>query len=279
MRFLRTPAFYFWFRKAEAYCLQYQAVLDALGVAGDTPPGAIAAQQDLMIRTLVDGTGWQDEWDLLYLLSQYSNNGNGGFINLINPGTYDGTIIPNGGALTFTSLEGYKSDGNAYVNTGFNAGDGGTYNYKQNDGAIIIYSRTNSAITQFDAGVRDGAVYAHVGINWSTNQILGRMNGANPTLFANGSSLGLFAQNRALSTHLEFYINKTSSGNQANVSNGVPNGNFYLWGYNVGGTPTSITDRQYSLFGIRKSVTQAIMNVISDAVETYMDYNGKGVMA
>ncbi len=57
-------------------------------------------------------------------------------INLVNP-AQSGTKV---GSPTFTAYKGWTGDASNYINTGFNPGDGGSYNLTRNNTTISFYS-------------------------------------------------------------------------------------------------------------------------------------------
>jgi hypothetical protein len=193
--------------------------------------------------------------------------------------TLEGATLP-----IHTQYEGIAGDGiSGYVDEHYNPNTEGV-RFTQNSGAIGIYSRTESAVAKVDTGVRDGT-----GANDSNLSLIIR-NTVDTFVFkvnhvlvtnqiASTSSLGLFIASRTAHNITKPYINKVVGTTSAYESTAPPSYNSYICARNTANTADTFSARQYSIKFHSRGLTQAEVNIITDAIETYMDAKGKGVIA
>ena len=249
-----------------AYCSEYQAVYDAFSVK---PPAAIAAAQNTMVADLVAGGYWAG-LDWFYDAGAYAEADIN--INWINPGTYD---LTKNGIITWVQNTGVTSNGTTgYYNTNCNFGDGGSYNFVQNDAMIFCYIRTNIAENNIEFGViGTGDIYNQVR-NLGDNCVV-RINDDSNLNQASTNSTGLWTITRNVATK-SVVRNGSLFSTTSQTSTGVVNADMYLLAWNSAG-PGLYSTRQISIWGAGKYTTMNIP-AITTIIETYMDAKGVGVI-
>lgn len=259
------------------FCAEYQAVYDAMTTPPDTD---IAIQQNLMVETLIAGGIW-NKLDIFYLFAQQYNTGGEALINWINPGTFDATEIPNGGALIFTSLEGLKGDSNAYLDTNWIASIN-AINFSQNNAHAGCY------LIQLDSGTgsksafgwRDDVVgtrcYIYPNYNGSSGYHCVNNNAADTCAVC---APGVIMTSRYNNANYLFTNNKVDDPVDNRPSASLGSIKCYIFCYNddVGGA-TGIIDGQISAFWLSSYLDSTKRGIVTDAIEAVMDYNGKGVI-
>ena len=251
---------------ASGYGTEYQAVYDAL----TTPPGAtVAGYQNTMVEALVDAGYWAG-LDIFYCFAQTTNGAGEALVNWINPALYAATAY---NSPAFVALEGFTSDGTtAYIDTGINFGDGGTYNFARDDAMIGVYIKTNVIETRVEFGVLGlGDVYFYV----SAGNAAMRINDDSNLLIAHADSRGMWLVTRT-GANKNLFRNGATLGNKNTSSTGVVNADMYLLAWNNNG-PGLFSNRQVSFWFAGKFSTMDAA-AITTIIETYMDANGKGVI-
>lgn len=254
------------------FCAEYQAVYDAM----TTPPSAaISEAQNTMWCAIVDA-GIAAKLDVFYCYAQHTNAASEALINWINPGTFDGVLagVPN---PVFVALEGFTSDGsNGYINCNWNTNTD-SVNFQQNGCSLGAYSRTNLNQGGYLLGSRNGPLTILNPRNATSNYQI-YVNTGTVDAAANADSTGLFIANRDAANNQDGYRNGVLVVNGVQVSTGVPNANLYVLCYNSSGSPTSFTTRQVSFAFAGASLDANDRTNLQNAIETYMDSNGKGVI-
>jgi len=256
--------------EGSGYCPEYQTVYDSLTTK---PSAAIAAAQNTLVSTLVDAGIWA-KFDIFYLLAQSVNSAGEALKNWKNPGTFDITEV---GSPAFVALEGFTASVDNYLNTGYNPYTD-QINYSRDSACIGVYSRTDAANTLYDIGV-DGPVDITLQCMYSTGDILSRLNSGSNIAGAVTDSLGLFVGNRPNSGTQEVWQNGVKKGTSAAIdSTGLASGSVFIGCRNSNGTPASYSTRQLSCAFIGGKLSDLDFPVLANAIETYMDSNGKGVV-
>jgi len=183
---------------------------------------------------------------------------------------------------TFTAYEGWQGNGSTqYIDLNFNPATEGV-NYTLNNGAIGIYSRTDSNGAEADIGCRDAGNIDVLLIARTSGNAYGRINNTSISQItgANTNAQGLYiaTRNGALAGNLYLYKNKTSIGTSNADSVSIPSINLWALGRNGNGTLAAPSTRQLSLVFASRHVSTAHRDIIVDAFEAYMDSNGKGVI-
>jgi len=253
------------------FCSEYQSVYDAL----TTPPsGSIAAAQNTMVKSLVDDGVWT-KLDVFYCYAQHTNDDGEALINWTNPGTYDATAY---NSPTFTALEGFTGDGSStYIDCNWNPSANGV-NFTQDDASLGLYARTQNANGGTDAGVTDLSNLNYIFFNTSTFDRI-YINSDGYGIADITEAAGMKIACRTSSTAITHYINK-SGASTTRASTAKSNANMYVLARNSNDVVAdNFIDRQISLFFAGSGFTQTNVNNLTDAIETYMDSNGKGVIS
>ena len=253
-----------------AFCATYQDVYDAL----TTPPSdAIASAQNTMCCALVDAGIWA-KLDLFYLFGQTTDGAGESLVNWVIPGTYNCTLV---NVPTFVALEGWTGTGaaNGCLTTNYNPTTHATH-YAQNSASIGIYIRTD-----VDEAKNDFGTFTSPGSyirSRTTNTAQLRLNSGTTSSTANTDSRGMFVGVRVDAANQITYINKVADSNAA-ASNGIPNNDIFILSANNGaGSPSNTNTKQVSCFFLGGGLSAGEVTIITDAVEVYMDSNGKGVI-
>jgi len=271
------------FTKIKGFCSQYKAVYDKLVELDDVPDSLIAKEQNKMVRQNVAYVGWADVFDDLLVLAQQYNNNGGALINWINTGTFDAVEVANGGALTFTSLEGLTGDGNAYLELNYNARTQGV-NYTLNDashGAYVrdFYFGLDNFVYGVYSTIPDGGTDNAIRLYRSTIVIpkigVDINNDISETPLADVN--GFLASSRASSAGFSWYYNKNKTDQVAN-STKIPNqGIVSLARRSTDGSVGLFSQSQVSCIFFGGSLTESQENAFYDAMQAYMTSNSKEV--
>ena len=260
---------------APIYCVEYQAVYDVF----TTPPSDdIAAAQNTMVEALVDNGVWI-KLDIFYVFAQSTNGGNEALKNWKLPGTYDCTLA---NAPTFTALEGFTGNGTTQsINTNWKPLSNGV-NYTQNNASAGVYVRNNIARAEFEFGAVSPTNIGNTVLETrrNDNYMIGRLNqGGGDDYVASTDSRGMWIINRVISTSAVYYRNKGVFKVGSTASTGLIDLDFYLLGYNSNGAPAALSTKQISMFFTGGGLTQGDIDNLTNAFETYMDSNSKGVIS
>jgi hypothetical protein len=254
-----------------AFSVEYQAIYNAFT---SKPAGAVAAAQNLMVQSLISAGAWA-KLDALYIFAAHTNGASEALINWINPGTNDATLPV---APTFTAYEGLQGNGSTqYANLNFNLNSDGV-NYTQDDACIFCYIRNNVQEDTFDLGGYDGTNRTMMRGRGTADQVFNAVNQSAGNTSNCLDSRGLILTERTASNAIEHYRNNVSLGTGSNVSTGKPNVDIYACGQNNNGSPGNHSTRQISVIGFGGLLTSAQRLALMNAIETYMDSNGKGVI-
>lgn len=261
-----------------------QSVFDHATTEGYTlPSDDVKSYLNTSIVSLKSNSIWS-KLDFLYL---FATDGDRDFakINIVNPGTYDCTEV---NTLTFTSLEGFAGNGtNSYLNTNWNPATGG--NYSQNNASLGAYirsfgnlSNSNVLMGTRTAGNDNTTLLSHRATN-SNSPIVGINNdiGADLPDFGRNTVVGSLVESRDNSSDYDIYENGSLITTITKTSDVVlTSENLYIGAFNGGSsTATSFSTAQISIVfgGASLSATEALN--IFNAIETYMDAIGKGVVS
>lgn len=167
-------------------------------------------------------------------------------VSIVNPSSTQITEI---GTPTWTTNQGYTGDGSTmYLKTGFVPSTNGV-NFILNSASIGMYSRTDVNGNYIDMGAITATatnasfIYARV-----TDVMFGDLNKTvASSSVANTDSRGLFAANRTASNAEQKYRNGTNLASATTASAAVTNFELYVMGFNLGGTASNLSTRQYSM--------------------------------
>jgi hypothetical protein len=187
---------------------------------------------------------------------------------------------------TFTAYEGVTGNpaAGAYVNSRFNAYLSGV-NYKQNDACFGSYIRNDPqpATYQFQIGAKPasnwvGAIQLSPFISGSPNVLGGRVHSNTGSSAANDDPRGLNLMTRDASDSFIYVLNKSTIYTSSVATDGLVNGDIFLWGINENGSVRYKTEYQAALHFLCGHLSQTLRDHLTDDFEEYMDSYGKGVI-
>lgn len=251
---------------------EYQAVYDSWTTK---PSGAVAAQQNLRVKTLVDANVWAKK-DVDYVFAAHTNDNGEALTNWFNPGTFDATLV---NAPAFVAFEGFTGNGTtSYIRTNWNLSTNGI-NYTRNSAYLAVYIRTNVAAVQIDIGANEGGNDCRICSRTNGDIHLSRINEASVDLdVAVTDSRGYQIITRTGASARALYKNAVSVDSDALASNGVVSRELYIKCRNNAGTPGLFSTRQTALASAGGGLTAPNVTAMTNADEVYMDSNGKGVI-
>ena len=266
-----TP-FYLQTVGAGGFSAEYQAVYDSFV----TPPdAAIAAEQDIMVRALVAAGLWA-KMDLFYLCAQ--NNGVNALLNWLNPGTFDGTLANKLSVdPSFTAFEGFYNTGNGYIMTGYNSSTD-AINVSQNDCATYLGTYQDIQDDGFMSGSSIGVNFSHGAIPRRTNNLAyGYLNSNVEASVLGSTGKQHFGFRRSGANDMRWAINKVFEDETG--ASGVPNNlELYLLCQNDGAVATGFSSNTLMYFIIIQNISDADSDILQDAMEAYLDSQGKGLL-
>ena len=231
-----------------------------------------------LIRSLKAGlsiTNLDDTFDAMWILA--GETAESSLRNIVKNAHYATAV----NSPTFTQYEGFKGNGaNMYINTDFKASSNGI-NFTQNNASVGVYIRNNIGEDKTDIGSYEG-VSSTISINSRNVNFQARINVDSSTYIneAIADSLGLSICTRDgnLNTNMVAYRNKTSLTTKTGASATTARNNLDNYILGLSGLVGYFTNRQVAFAFFGKHITTAMRDVIVDAIETYMDSNGKGVI-
>ena len=275
---LRTNAFYTAPAVAAAsYCAEYQAVYDEYG----TPPhDTIAAKWNTFVETLVDDGVW-DSIDVMWVFA--IDAAANALINWITPGTYTATNV---NSVSFTAHEGFTSDVSAdYIDLNWNPHDNSTM-FTLNRACVGIYNRTSLGNNNYvETGCGDGTNRIYIQSESNTGVVWGMLNNSGTaaefSLTGNASGMKVLVRLASGAKTLVLYDNKTTEVDAFSydgASTSIPDLDAFGCCWNNNGSPANYSGQQISLIFYGGFKSAASVNSITDAFETVMDSNGRGVI-
>jgi hypothetical protein len=265
------------------YIAQYDSVYKYMLVP---PVDSIATAQSRLVDTLV-GSGVWAKCDAIYLCANQYNTNWEALINWVNPTTkaspvfvwVPGTTIQPG--IPFESLIGFTGKAASYINTNINLST--ATNYKDNNAHLMIVIGNNiTTDSKKDMGVVDASNNT-AQINSSDGYGTGyaAVYSANSTeAFTNTNTIGYYMVSSTEAEYVRIYKNTNVQLERSWEANGTPpNANCWFLGYNnkeVNSTPP--VGRKVLYVSIGAALTTAQIQSVINAVERYMDSNGKGII-
>jgi hypothetical protein len=256
----------------DLFTSEYETVYDSWT---NKPNDDVALVQNDMVEKLINDGIWS-KLDVFYVLAAHTNDDSEAFTNWINPGLFD---INELSPPTFVAFEGFTESGSAgqKLDTSWQAAFPGN-NYVQNSASYGIYIRTDVDETEPDMGELDSSSIAGI-ITRNSNILSASINESSMQTVANTDSKGLYIVNRDSSVTNQIYKNKSLISSPNTASTGLPGQSF--WVCNAYRSPPFAavpTTKQTSMAFTGGSLGQTDVNNLTDAFETYMDYNGKGII-
>lgn len=214
-----------------------------------------------------------EAFDIFYLLAGETQESS--LRNMVQR-LYDATAI---NTPTFTQYEGFNGNAvNSYLRTNFNPQSHGV-RYTLNNCSAGIYVR-QVGYNGFDLGCQDAA-----NDTLGTSTIFGaansycKLNGLASAGVPNVVEIGFSIAVRTAVNSFAHFLNNAPLGADIFPSSGLPDQVCAIGCYlNSAGVPSSLTERQYSAMFLGKSFNSAERLIIQNAVEAYMDANGKGII-
>lgn len=223
-------------------------------------------------------TNLSDAFDVMYILAGETEESS--LKNLVKDSHHCTAV----NSPTFTQYEGFVGGATKYLNTNYNSLTQGV-NYVLNSATLGAYVRTTTIGTYSILGTSDGVNESYINprLNYDTvGRFYCRINQATYTYkVASGDTKGMLIAARVGANAIDGYKNGTDlncSGN-TEVSTSLQNRNLYLLAINANGTPSQHSPDQLSIAFAGKGFNGAELTAITNAIEAYMDANGKGVIA
>jgi hypothetical protein len=243
------------------------------------PSASVASAMDAMVQTIKGYNLWSP-LDIFYVYAAHTNNNGEALTNWKTPGTFDGTIV---NSPVFTAFEGFLGNGtNSYARTNWDPGTDAV-NLALNDFVYGFYNRNSISdsgtynIYGVDDNINDIRAFPHTaGLYAVRLHYTGTVNS-----YSNTVTTGMFIDTGTAAATQASYRNGGAAKDTSAISlTGIPSGyNLYVLCYNNAGGGASFTPGQVSVFFAGAGMTQADATNITNAVEAYMDSNGKGVIA
>ncbi len=258
---------------ASGYSAEFQAVYNAWT---NKPAAGVATAMNTLVESLKTAGVWA-KLDAFYLWAAHSNADGEALINWINPGSHDAVIA---GSVSFTAFEGLTGGGAGgdAIELNFIPSTDGV-NYTLNSACFGLYIR-NSLANSVDNifGANDGSTDAMITVRYTTDNCYCKVNQATNTTFTpNSETAGMWFGNRTASNAIAIIRNKideTDAGGTTAAS-GLPTVEMYALKAN-GLSQSGDTQQAVGLIGA--GLTQSQYEDGTDAIEVYMDSNGKGVI-
>ena len=187
---------------------------------------------------------------------------------------FDATVV---NSPTFTALEGFTGSSSPlrHINLNFNPTANGTI-ISQNDICVMWGIGNDVSEAYYDIGGKDAAdVFLFSRAN-SGGTATFRCNDATNAGTANTNTIKHYAMSRGNALNYDSYINLVKS-NKTIASTGLLNIDMGACCYNNVGTFAGCNKQLRYVF-IFKYLTEAQVTIVTNAVETYLDSNEKGLM-
>lgn len=166
--------------------------------------------------------------------------------SLVNPSSTPCTVT---GAPTFVASRGYTGVSNTgYLRSNYNPSSDAV-NYTLNNCCMGVYSRTDSANSNFDMGASDASNDSWLLSRIASNRTSHRMNASSGGVEGlTTTSLGFNVVERSASNLSTSYQNGVAlAPSSSDLSTAIPIREFYLLTRNGNGTPATSSGRQQSL--------------------------------
>jgi hypothetical protein len=257
-----------------AYTSQYQTLYNALTTK---PSSVIAVQQNLLVKTLYDEGIWA-KYDRIFNFAQTINSAGEALKDWIDPTRTAAFGSTGGSNPAFTALRGIQNSSvnKSFTDTQFIPSVG--VNFLQNNASIFLYVLNNAQDNGWDIATYDGTGYSQILVRNTADGSSVALNGPEViTISANSSGLWVF--NRISSTQIDVYRNGSKIGVTLTSNSAVLSTiSYYLGSRHNTGASTVWSDREYAMLGFGGTLTSGEITILTNAIETYMDSNGQGVI-
>lgn len=222
------------------------------------------------LKTGLSITTLDEVFDVMYILAGETQESS--LRNLVKNAhhcTLDGTSNP-----SFTAIEGFT--GNvaqlAYIKTNYNPNSQGV-RLSLNSASYGFYLRLDPAgADQPDMGQVVGGASLQIYSGFTDNKMYVKIHSGGYSSWANTDRSGMYIGCRPSSTQQILYRNKTGNTGTVNSTNIADSIITFL----RGGATYSPNQIAFGFAG--RSLSSTEVGIITDAIETYMDSNGKGVL-
>jgi len=228
----------------------------------------------LTLKAGLSITNLSDAFDVMYILA--GETAESSLRNMVRR-AHDATTV---NAPAYIPFEGFTSNlTSSYINSNYNPFTQGL-KFVQDSASWGIYSRTSRAGINTKTIIGNNGVYHRMLLFNTSNQVTGGVNSVGYDPVGNITSLGFYIYQRPNNTMCQLSKNGAAFNNALGGSSTPLNVNtFILCTNNGAGSPTGFDDCQCSIAFIARHFSNAEALVIFNAVEAYMDANGKGVIA
>ena len=231
---------------------------------------AQVSKLDTFVTSVKTGFGisaLSDVFDIMYILGGETEESS--LRNLVKR-MHDGIII---GYTTFTPFEGVKGAGGK-INTNYEISTQ-SVNLSQNNSSMGFYSRTGGGGgNTIEMGADESNPYIIFQAAFNGTKCYVEMSNNIGTGIANTSRLGFFSASRLNSNNYIVYKNGSQLGVENILSGTIVDSNLYLLGANTGFS----SDIQMAFAFAGRGLTGNETLTLTNAIEAYMDSNGKGVI-
>jgi hypothetical protein len=229
------------------------------------------------LKTGLSISALSDAFDVMYILG--GETAESSLRNLVKNSHHAEAV----NSPTFTQFEGLTGNSiSQAIKTNYSP-DTNKAAMSQDSASIGIYSRSNTPANGnlVEIGSRiTGSISGFVIQIRATNGPTYMINDSVFNSISNSDvSTGLYIATRNTNNLGILYRNKIKKGENTDTSTTPNNIEVYIMALNTSGTITGYTDRQLSFGFIGRGLSQDDVNSITDAIEAYMDSNGKGVIA
>jgi hypothetical protein len=247
-----------------------QQFLDAAGITSGSIISAIN-KLVLNLKGIGPDNSTTDFWIDEVVFKPYAGgNSTAHSYNLINPFTYQSTFF---GSVTHTSNGITGNGSNAYENQNIapNA-------LSQNDFAMGFYCRTNNNANVVDMGNNASGLITYIEARSGADAFGIRVNSSAFNVVTNLDSRGLFAASRIVSGFDKGYKNGVLLLNSARTSSAPSSLNIFTMAWNVNGSPSAYTTRNYACSFVRKGFkTDADATLYYNIIQQYQTDMGRNV--
>lgn len=266
------PPFYINVLGLGGLCAEYEAIYATFT---NPPASSIMNAQNAMWCAFVDA-GIDVKFDVFYLFAQTTQVD--ALLNWANLGSYD-CDLPT--AITFTALEGFTGNAvNQYISTNW-IPSAHASNYALNDAGIGVYIRNDLAVGDAVLGGRGPDSNGRILIypkNGSDDTFLQINSNLSDTQALVTSGDGLFICQRTGAATTNTYRNDATVLTGTAAAGSLPNGEQFILAYNNQGSPLVHSAHQVACVWFSSALDASERTITQNAIETYMDSNGKGVI-
>jgi hypothetical protein len=256
------------FFSSTGYVSQYQSVYDSFTTK---PSAAVATAQNTMVGSIVSANIWT-KLDQFVVYAAHTNAASEALVNWVAPGTRDHTLV---GTPAFVAFEGFTGSTDNYIRTNWIASTHGV-NYTQDSASYGAYSRTN-VNGDYRLGAH-GNVRNYMMFR-SSDKMYGNVNSSTSTPgYIHTDSRGMFIASRTGSAVIKLYINGSEVANETTASSALINIEMYVLAFNNSGTAANFDLHQVAFYFAGSGLTGTDVTNLTNAFETYMDSNSKGVI-